>query len=56
MQIPGEYGAYKWPQLQEAYKHFFNKEFDNAHDALADVTACKDVYFAIQNSNSNSLS
>ena len=45
--IPGNYGKYKWPKLQEAYKHFFHKEFDNAHDALPDVIACKDVYFAI---------
>lgn len=41
-------GGFKWPTLQEAHVHFFNRTFDGAHDALADVRACKDVYFAIQ--------
>ncbi len=42
--LPGAYGDYKWPKLQEAYKHFFGKEFDGAHDAMADVRACAEVY------------
>jgi len=44
--IPGPYGP-KWPRLQEAHKHVFGKEFDGAHDALADVIACKNIYFWI---------
>ena len=40
--------GYKWPKLQEAYKFFFNKEFDKAHSALADVNACKEIYFKLQ--------
>lgn len=43
--LPGKYGDYKWPKLQEAYKHAFGVEFDGAHDALADVRACAKVYF-----------
>lgn len=35
---------YKWPKLQEAYVHCFGKEFDKAHDALADVRATAEVY------------
>lgn len=46
-QIPGPYGN-KWPRLQEAYQHAFQKQFDGAHDALSDVRACKDVYFWLQ--------
>jgi DNA polymerase III epsilon subunit-like protein len=43
--LPGTYGRYKWPRLQEAHKHCFGVEFDGAHDALADVRACARVYW-----------
>ena len=42
--IPGPYGN-KWPKLQEAYERCFGSTFDDAHDAMADVMACKAVYF-----------
>ena len=44
-QIPGNYGRYKWPRLQVLYKKLFGKEFENAHDAMADVIATKDCFF-----------
>lgn len=48
-QLPGKYsGQYKWPKLQEAFKHAFGKEFEGAHDAMADVRACAAVYFWLQ--------
>ncbi len=47
--IPGPYGN-KWPKLTEAYRHAFQKDFDGAHDALADVRACKEIYFWLKQS------
>lgn len=38
---------YKNPRLIEAYQHFFQKDFEGAHDAMADVRACRDVYFKL---------
>lgn len=43
--LPGFRGQFKWPNLQEAHKHFFNEEFSGAHGALADVRACARVFF-----------
>lgn len=44
-QLPGRYpGAYKWPKLQEAYKFCFGEEFADAHDAMADIRACRRVH------------
>ncbi len=39
---------YKQPKLIESYKHMFGKEFDGAHDAMVDVRACAEVFFALQ--------
>lgn len=37
----------KAPNLGEAYKHFTGKPLENAHNAAADLEACKAVYFGI---------
>ncbi len=36
--------GFKWPKLQEAHTILTGVPFDGAHDALADVRACKTVY------------
>jgi DNA polymerase III epsilon subunit-like protein len=46
--LPGRYGKYKWPALQEAYSKLVGGEFTGAHDALGDIRACKAVYDALQ--------
>ena len=43
-QLPGNYGDFKWPKLTEAYKHCTGKDLECAHDAMADVRGCADVY------------
>lgn len=42
--LPGSYGDYKWPKLQEAYQHCYGCSFEGAHDAMADLEACAKVY------------
>jgi DNA polymerase III epsilon subunit-like protein len=42
--IQGRYGRFKWPTLAEAYKFCTGEEMRNAHEALADVNACWEVY------------
>ena len=41
--------GYKWPKLQELHKKLYNEEFEDAHDALADVKATKDCFFTLKN-------
>jgi DNA polymerase-3 subunit epsilon len=42
--VPG----FKKPSLAETYRHFFGRDFDGAHDAMADVRACRDVFFRLR--------
>lgn len=39
---------HKSANLQEAHEFFCGAKFDGAHNAMADVNACKAVYFAIK--------
>ena len=47
-QIPSARGGFKWPKLQEIHKHLFGVEFEDAHDAMADVRATKRVFFELK--------
>lgn len=49
--LPGFRGQFKWPTLQEAYRHFFSEDFSGAHGALADVMACARVYFYLKHNH-----
>jgi DNA polymerase-3 subunit epsilon len=38
---------YKWPKLEELYRHLFNKDIADAHDALGDVKTLRDCFFEL---------
>ena len=44
---------YKNPNLGECVEHFFGRTLEGAHNAMVDVQACIDVYFAIQDHLAN---
>ncbi|WP_430900537.1 MULTISPECIES: 3'-5' exonuclease [unclassified Paraflavitalea] len=46
--IPAKRG-YKWPKLEELYEFLFKDRFDNAHDAMADITATAECFFELVN-------
>jgi len=46
--LPGKFaGKYKWPKLEELYKILFDKEMENAHDALYDVSITAKCFFEL---------
>jgi len=47
--IPGKYrGKYKWPKLQELHKILFGYEFEEAHDARADIHATAKCFWELK--------
>ena len=46
--LPGFYDEYKWPKLQELHEKLFGYEFDDAHDALADIEATFKCYWELR--------
>lgn len=45
--IPGKYG-HKFPKLQELHKKLFDNNFDDAHDAMADILATRKCYHELK--------
>lgn len=35
------------PRLSQLYRFLFGRDFDNAHDAMADIVATKDCFLAL---------
>lgn len=48
--LPKRNGKYKWPNLTECMRFFFNEDHSKAHDALADVLACARVFYELLDS------
>jgi len=48
--IPGYYG-YKWPTLSELHIKLFGEDFEEAHDAFADIEATKRCFWEMKKRN-----
>jgi DNA polymerase III subunit epsilon len=46
--IPTFYSKYKWPNLRELHTKLFDNDFEDAHNALADVKACSKCFFELK--------
>jgi DNA polymerase III subunit epsilon len=46
--LPGNYGL-KWPTLTELHQILFKTDFEEAHNASVDVTACVRCFFELRN-------
>lgn len=48
--IPHKHGrrGYKWPSLKELHQYLFESDFEDAHDAMADVQACMRCYLKLR--------
>jgi DNA polymerase III epsilon subunit-like protein len=44
---PGGGWGYKWPTLIELHTHLFGAPYDGAHDAAADLDACRRCFFRL---------
>lgn len=47
----GHGGGNKYPKLSELYRFLFDEDFENAHDAMADVTATAKCFQEIMKRN-----
>lgn len=49
-QIPGNYG-YKWPKLSELHHRLFNTNFEEAHNAMVDVSITAKCFWEMKKLN-----
>jgi len=49
--IPGRYDNYKWPKLSELHVKLFGEDFENAHNAFADIEATAKCFFELKRRN-----
>lgn len=40
-------GKFKWPNMAETHRFYFDRDFEGAHDAMVDIRACRDVLLAM---------
>lgn len=45
--IPGRFWQYKWAKLSELHIKLFWEDFDNAHNAFADIVATRKCFFEL---------
>lgn len=49
LQLPGQYGSFKFPSLEEAHRHFFpGEDFVTQHDAESDLDATVRIFRELQ--------
>ncbi len=46
--LPGRYGDFKWPTLDELHRHLFGKTLSGAHNAQTDAEACARCFFELR--------
>lgn len=46
--LPGRYGKFKWPKLEELHKHLFQEGFAGAHDAMYDIRATMRCFYELK--------
>ena len=46
--LPGRYGKFKWPKLQELHNHLFGENFVGAHDAMFDIKATMKCFYELK--------
>ena len=45
LKLESDFDDYKFPKLEETYKHFLGGGYMNWHDALTDIIVCRIIYF-----------